>query len=167
AERPLEPVAADRRIEAGERPAAQPCAPTGQRPPEGKATIGQGDHPIELVGRPDPPASGAGPLRLSYAVPSLSVAGTSVGVTSASGASGSAASGGLASSASSMRTSFARPGDSAFITNSLGSSENGTMSTFSPRSSFTTMRTRAPRAPTHAPTGSTLLSLDHTAILVR
>ena len=45
---PLEPVAADRRIEAGERPPAQPCAPTGQRPPEGKATIGQGDHPIEL-----------------------------------------------------------------------------------------------------------------------
>ena len=34
------------------------------------------------------------------------------------------------------------------------------MSTFSPRSSLTTMRTREPRAPTHAPTGSTLLSFD-------
>ena len=41
------------------------------------------------------------------------------------------------------------------------------MSIFSPRSSLTTMRTRAPRAPTHAPTGSTLLSFDHTAIFVR
>ena len=41
------------------------------------------------------------------------------------------------------------------------------MSIFSPRSSLTTMRTRAPRAPTQAPTGSTLWSLDHTAILVR
>ena len=30
-----------------------------------------------------------------------------------------------------------------------------------------TIRTRAPRAPTQAPTGSTLLSLDQTAILVR
>ena len=66
-----------------------------------------------------------------------------------------------------MRTSFTRAGESAFITNSLGSSENGTMSTFSPRSSFTTMRTRAPRAPTQAPTGSTLSSFDQTAIFVR
>ena len=41
------------------------------------------------------------------------------------------------------------------------------MSTFSPRSSLTTMRTREPRAPTHAPTGSTLLSFDATAIFVR
>ena len=41
------------------------------------------------------------------------------------------------------------------------------MSIFSPRSSLTTMRTRAPRAPTQAPTGSTLGSLDQTAILVR
>src|SRR6266540_3859339 len=41
------------------------------------------------------------------------------------------------------------------------------MSTFSPRTSLTTMRTREPRAPTHAPTGSTLLSLDATAIFVR
>ena len=69
--------------------------------------------------------------------------------------------------ASSMRTSFTLAGESAFITKSTGSSEKGTMSTFSPRSSFTTMRTRAPRAPTQAPTGSTLGSLDHTAIFVR
>ena len=41
------------------------------------------------------------------------------------------------------------------------------MSTFSPRSSVVTMRTLAPRAPTHAPTGSTLASFDHTAIFVR
>ena len=41
------------------------------------------------------------------------------------------------------------------------------MSTFSPRSSLVTMRTRAPRAPTQAPTGSTLGSFDQTAILVR
>ena len=53
------------------------------------------------------------------------------------------------------------------ITNSRGSSENGTMSTFSHRSSLVTIRTRAPRAPTQAPTGSTFWSFDHTAILVR
>ena len=41
------------------------------------------------------------------------------------------------------------------------------MSIFSPRSSLTTMRTRAPRAPTQAPTGSTLWSFDQTAIFVR
>ena len=41
------------------------------------------------------------------------------------------------------------------------------MSTFSPRSSLVTMRTRAPRAPTQAPTGSTFGSFDHTAIFVR
>ena len=39
------------------------------------------------------------------------------------------------------------------------------MSTFSPRNSVVTMRTRAPRAPTQAPTGSTLPSLDQTAVL--
>ena len=42
-----------------------------------------------------------------------------------------------------------------------------TTSTRSPRSSLVTMRTLDPRAPTHAPTGSTLGSFDHTAILVR
>ena len=41
------------------------------------------------------------------------------------------------------------------------------MSIFSPRSSFTTWRTRLPRAPTQAPTGSMLGSFDQTAILVR
>ena len=62
-------------------------------------------------------------------------------------------------------TTFA--GDSALATKSARSSLNGTMSIFSPRSSLTTMRTRPPRAPTHAPTGSTLWSLLHTAIFVR
>ena len=66
-----------------------------------------------------------------------------------------------------MRTSRTRAGASAFMTNSGGSSLYGTMSTFSPRSSLTTMRTREPRAPTHAPTGSTLWSFDATAIFVR
>ena len=41
------------------------------------------------------------------------------------------------------------------------------MSIFSPRSSLTIWRTLAPRAPTQAPTGSTLLSFEATAILVR
>ena len=41
------------------------------------------------------------------------------------------------------------------------------MSTFSPRNSLTTIRTREPRAPTHAPTGSTCGSFDDTAIFVR
>ena len=40
-----------------------------------------------------------------------------------------------------MRTSFTLAGDSALATKSAGSSENGTMSIFSPRSSLTTMRT--------------------------
>ncbi len=66
-----------------------------------------------------------------------------------------------------MRTSFTLAGESAFMTKSYGSSEKGTMSIFSPLSSLTTWRTRAPRAPTQAPTGSTLESLDQTAILVR
>ena len=66
-----------------------------------------------------------------------------------------------------MRTSRTRAGASAFITNSDGSSVYGTMSTFSPRTSLTTMRTRSRRAPTQAPTGSTLWSFDATAIFVR
>ena len=41
------------------------------------------------------------------------------------------------------------------------------MSTFSPRSSFTTCARAMPRAPTHAPTGSTFLSFDATASFVR
>ena len=68
---------------------------------------------------------------------------------------------------SSIRTSLTLAGDRALATKSGGSSENGTMSIFSPRSSLTTMRTRAPRAPTQAPTGSTLWSFDQTAIFVR
>ena len=67
----------------------------------------------------------------------------------------------------SVRTSFTFAGDSALETNSSGSSEKGTISIFSPRSSFTIIRTLAPLAPTHAPTGSTLGSLDQTAIFVR
>ena len=41
------------------------------------------------------------------------------------------------------------------------------MSIFSPRSSLTTMRTREPRGPTQAPTGSTPCTLETTAILER
>src|ERR687888_418439 len=41
------------------------------------------------------------------------------------------------------------------------------MSIFSPRSSETTMRTREPRGPTHAPTGSTPCACDSTAIFER
>ena len=44
---------------------------------------------------------------------------------------------------------------------------HGMMSIFSPRSSETTMRTREPRGPTHAPTGSTPWACDSTAILAR
>ena len=66
-----------------------------------------------------------------------------------------------------MMTATTLAGDRALATKSARSSLNGTMSIFSPRSSLTTMRTRPPRAPTQAPTGSTLWSLLHTAILVR
>ncbi len=59
-----------------------------------------------------------------------------------------------------MRTSLTLAGDSALATKSGWSSLKGTMSIFSPRSSVTTIRTRAPRAPTQAPTGSTLWSFD-------
>jgi hypothetical protein len=41
------------------------------------------------------------------------------------------------------------------------------MSIFSPRSSETTMRTRDPRGPTQAPTGSTPWACDSTAIFER
>ena len=41
------------------------------------------------------------------------------------------------------------------------------MSIFSPRSSLTTMRTREPRGPTQAPTGSTPCTFEMTAIFER
>ena len=44
---------------------------------------------------------------------------------------------------------------------------HGMMSIFSPRSSDTTMRTREPRGPTQAPTGSTPWACDSTAIFER
>src|SRR3954453_19071645 len=56
---------------------------------------------------------------------------------------------------SSTSTSRTRAGDSALAMKRAGSSLNGMMSIFSPRSSETTMRTREPRGPTQAPTGST------------
>jgi hypothetical protein len=66
----------------------------------------------------------------------------------------------VASRASSSRyTSRTRAGDSAFATKRAGSGFHGMMSIFSPRSSDTTMRTREPRGPTHAPTGSTPLGV--------
>ena len=69
--------------------------------------------------------------------------------------------------ASSIRTSFTLAGCSAFATSSAGFALHGTTSIFSPRSSFTTMRTRDPFGPTHAPTGSTPGSFDDTAIFER
>ena len=57
--------------------------------------------------------------------------------------------------------------DSAFATKRAGSSLYGMMSIFSPRSSETTMRTRDPRGPTHAPTGSTPSVCETTAIYER
>ncbi len=58
-------------------------------------------------------------------------------------------------SSSSTITSRTRAGESALATKRAGSSLWGMMSIFSPRSSETTMRTREPRGPTQAPTGST------------
>ena len=68
---------------------------------------------------------------------------------------------------SSTTTSLIFAGDRALVTNSPGSSEKGIMSIFSPLSSFTTIRTLAPRAPTQAPTGSIVASFELTAIFVR
>src|SRR5437016_1565357 len=61
---------------------------------------------------------------------------------------------------SSTKTSRTRAGESAFATKRAGSGFHGMMSIFSPRSSETTMRTREPRGPTHAPTGSTPCACD-------
>ena len=58
-------------------------------------------------------------------------------------------------SSSSTITSRTRAGESALATKRAGSSLWGMMSIFSPRSSETTIRTREPRGPTQAPTGST------------
>ena len=68
---------------------------------------------------------------------------------------------------SSKRTSRILAGCNAFSMSCTVSSENGTTSIRSPFSSFMIMRTRLPRAPTHAPTGSMAGSFDHTAIFVR
>ena len=64
-------------------------------------------------------------------------------------------------------TSRTRAGDSALATKRAGSSLYGMMSIFSPRSSDTTMRTREPRGPTQAPTGSTPSAWEMTAIFER
>ena len=63
------------------------------------------------------------------------------------------------------RLTFA--GCSAFSANVTASSWNSIMSIFSPRNSRMIDCTRIPFIPTHAPTASTSLSLDMTAILVR
>ena len=68
---------------------------------------------------------------------------------------------------SSTSTSRTRAGDSALATKRAGSSLKGMMSIFSPRSSDTTMRTREPRGPTQAPTGSTPSACETTAIFER
>ena len=57
--------------------------------------------------------------------------------------------------ASSMMTRLTSAGASAEQTKRAGSSSQGTMSIFSPRSSCTTACTRLPFMPTQAPTGST------------
>src|SRR5213592_3823356 len=67
----------------------------------------------------------------------------------------------------SVMTSFTFASCSAFATNCAGSALHGTTSIFSPRSSFTTMRTREPLGPTQAPTGSTAGSREATAIFER
>ncbi len=68
---------------------------------------------------------------------------------------------------SSSRTRDTSAGCSALQTKRAGSSSQGTMSIFSPRSSCTTAWTRLPFMPTQAPTGSTSPSREATAILVR
>ena len=58
------------------------------------------------------------------------------------------------------REAAARAGLKALVTNVTGSSENSTMSIFSPRSSRMIACTRVPFMPTHAPTGSTSRSRE-------
>ena len=70
----------------------------------------------------------------------------------------------LASSSATTQITFA--GLNAFSIRYAGFSSQLMISIFSPRSSFTMAFTLAPFTPTHAPTGSTLGSLDLTAILV-
>ncbi len=65
------------------------------------------------------------------------------------------------------RTRMISAGWRALHTNFAGSSSHAMMSILSPRSSCTTLWTRDPFIPTHAPTGSTSRSFDFTAILVR
>jgi hypothetical protein len=55
----------------------------------------------------------------------------------------------------------------ALVTKAIGSSENSTMSIFSPRSSRMIDWTRVPFIPTQAPTGSTSRSREKTATLAR
>ncbi len=68
---------------------------------------------------------------------------------------------------SSRMISRGTAGFRASITISRGSAKYLMMSIFSPPSSRTIVFTRAPRAPTQAPTGSTLGSALVTAIFVR
>src|SRR4029077_20548483 len=70
----------------------------------------------------------------------------------------------LSSSSTTLATSA---GASAFTTKVAMSGDHGMMSIFSPCNSFTTACTREPRMPTQAPTGSTELSREITAILAR
>ena len=58
-------------------------------------------------------------------------------------------------------------GDSAFATNAGRSSDQSTMSIFSPASSAVTARTREPSSPMHAPFALTPGCVARTAILVR
>ena len=58
-------------------------------------------------------------------------------------------------------------GAKALITNCAGSSAHLIISTRSPPISLDTLCTREPRIPTHAPTGSILLSCERTEIFAR
>ena len=73
----------------------------------------------------------------------------------------------MRSRSSSMTTLATSAGASALTTKVAMSGDHGMMSIFSPCSSFTTACTREPRMPTQAPTGSTELSREITAILAR
>ena len=68
---------------------------------------------------------------------------------------------------SSITTREISAGARALHTNFAGSLRQGMISIFSPLNSWTTLWTRVPFIPTHAPTGSISESLDVTAIFAR
>ena len=71
------------------------------------------------------------------------------------------------SRSSTIETRCVFAGLSALVTNAIASSENSTMSIFSPRNSRIMDCTRVPFMPTQAPTGSTSRSRENTATFAR